>query len=109
MGPPTTVPSMPTAWLPRSVPAVEALERTLSVPPVTWTRSPMMNLVDGGVIVETVTLAFAVAVPPAPVQLIEYEAVAVGETVALPEVPDAVKPVPVQEVALVEDQVRVDD
>lgn len=57
----------------------------------------------------TPTPTFAVAVPPAPVQLIEYEAVAVGETVALPEVPDAVKPVPVQEVALVEDQVRVDD
>ncbi len=35
--------------------------------------------------------------------------VTVGETTAFPEMPEAVKPVPVQEVALVLLQVRVDD
>jgi hypothetical protein len=34
--------------------------------------------------------------------------VVVGETLAEPEVPEAVKPVPVQEVALVDDQVKVE-
>ena len=48
-------------------------------------------------------------VPPAPVQVREYVVVTVGLAVTDPEVPDAVKPVPVQEVALEEDHVRVED
>ena len=60
--------------------------------------------------VETVTVALdAGEVPPAPVQGSEYVGVAVGETVTDPEVPEAVNPEPVQLVALVEDQVRVED
>jgi hypothetical protein len=57
----------------------------------------------------TVTVALAFALPPAPVHVTEYVVVTVGETVALPEVPEAEKLVPEQEVALVEDQVSVDD
>jgi hypothetical protein len=59
----------------------------------------------------TVTVAEALVVPPAPVQLNVYVEVEVGDTLSELEVllvplqaPDAV-----QEVALVEDQVRVDD
>ena len=54
-------------------------------------------------------VADCVALPPAPVQLIEYVVLVAGETVMLPDVPEAVNPVPVQLVALVEFQVRVDD
>ena len=109
VGPPTTVPRIPTAWLPRSVPEVEGVERTLSVPPNTCTRSPITNLVDGGVTVETVTVALAAGeVPPAPVHVSENVEVTVGDTLTLPEVPEAVKPEPVQEVALVELHVSVE-
>lgn len=52
---------------------------------------------------DTVTLALA---PP---QLTLYVVVCVGRTVVEPEVPFAVKPEPVHEAALVEDQARVDD
>ena len=53
----------------------------------------------------TETEALAVA----PEQLTEYVVLLVGETVTEPLVPLAVKWVPVQELALVEDQVRVTD
>ena len=58
----------------------------------------------------TVTVALlADEVPPVPVHVTEYVVVTLGETETEPEVPLAVKPVPVQDVALVEDQVRVEE
>ena len=60
----------------------------------------------------TVTVALAFAEPPVPVQATEYVVVAVGETVAVPEaglLEPVEKLVPTQEVALVEDQVSVED
>ena|SRR5271157_6103537 len=58
----------------------------------------------------TVTVALATGeVPPAPVQVMEYVVVTVGETDVEPEVPDAVKLVPEQLVALVLLHVSVDD
>jgi hypothetical protein len=56
----------------------------------------------------TVTVSDCVADPPAPVHFSVYFVVAVGETVSVPEIPVAVKLVPVQDVALVEDQVSVE-
>ncbi|MGH9436704.1 MAG: hypothetical protein ACRD22_02110, partial [Terriglobia bacterium] len=53
----------------------------------------------------TVTVACAAA----PEQFMEYVVLSVGETESEPDVPFAVKPVPMQEVALVEDQVRVEE
>ena len=60
-----------------------------------------------GVTVLTVTVALLVVEPPVPVQVIEYVAVTVGVTVTEPLVPEAPKPVPVHEVAPLEDQVSV--
>lgn len=58
----------------------------------------------------TVTVAFAVAVPPVPVHERPYTVVTVGETEVLPlVVPEVEKFVPVQLVAFVLDQVRVDE
>ena len=58
----------------------------------------------------TVTDALAVGeVPPEPVQVIEYVVLCDGVTTTIPATPDAVKFTPVQEVALVDDQVSVDD
>ena len=57
--------------------------------------------------VPTVTIAEADAVPPLPVQLIEYVVVTEGDDCTEPLVPVAVKLVPVQEVALLLDQVSV--
>ena len=58
----------------------------------------------------TVTVALLAGdVPLAPVHVTEYVVVTLGETETEPEVPLAVKPVPVQDVALVEDQVRVEE
>ena len=54
-------------------------------------------------------MADAVADPPFPEQVIEELVVTLGLTTAEPEVPDAVKLPPVQDVALVELQERVDD
>ena len=48
-------------------------------------------------------------VPPAPEQTMEYVVLVVGYTETDPEVPEAVRPVPVHEVALVEDHVNVTD
>jgi len=62
-----------------------------------------------GVAAVTETVAEALAEPPFPVQVIEYVVVWVGVTVTEPLVPLAVKPLPVQEEAVVELQVRVDD
>ena len=56
-----------------------------------------------------VTVAFADAVPPAPVHVIVYVVVTIGETLTDPETPDGVNPLPVQLVALVEDHESVDD
>lgn len=58
----------------------------------------------GGVGVGAVTVigVLWLAEPPAPVQLIEYVVVCVGETLTEPKVPLALKPEPVHEVALVE-------
>lgn len=59
--------------------------------------------------VPTVTVVLAVAVPPGPVQLMPYICVAAGDTVAVPDVPEVVKPVPVQDVAFVELHVSTED
>lgn len=57
-----------------------------------------------------VTTVLCVAVPPAPVQLTVYVVVLLGETERVPDVAPLVeKLVPVQLVALVEDQVSVED
>ena len=61
------VPSEPTGWVPRRVPAVVGVPLTLRLPIMTWTLSPVMNLVEGGGVV-TVTVVDCVAVPPVPVQ-----------------------------------------
>src|ERR1700687_122089 len=63
---------------------------------------------SGGAVTVSVALATGL-VPPAPVQVSEYTVVALGETETFPDVPDGVKLVPVQLVALVEPQVRVAD
>jgi hypothetical protein len=56
-----------------------------------------------------VTVARAVAEPPSPVQVTEYEVVTVGETTAEPDVADALKWLPVQDDALIELHDRVED
>jgi len=57
----------------------------------------------------TVTVALFETEPPIPVQVIEYVVVCDGVTLCEPEVPVVVNPLPVQAVAPVEVQVRVDD
>ena len=57
----------------------------------------------------TVTVANAVAGSAPSAQVIEYDVVTDGDTAAEPEMPEAVKPLPVQEVAFVEVHVSVDD
>ena len=57
----------------------------------------------------TVALAEAGVVPDAPEHVTLYVVVTAGDTVTVPDVPGAVKPVPVQDVALVEDNVSVAD
>jgi hypothetical protein len=57
----------------------------------------------------TVTVALPLALPPAPVHVIEYVVLVVGEILTLPEVPFAVKLVPVQEVVLVDDQLSAEE
>ncbi len=58
----------------------------------------------------TITVAEALAVPPLPVQATEYAVLTVGKTGAEPlTAPPVEKPVPAQEVALVDDQARVED
>ncbi len=57
----------------------------------------------------TVTVVLAVADPPSPVQMTEYEVVTVGETTAEPGVSDMVKPPPVQDEAFVEFHNKVED
>jgi hypothetical protein len=47
--------------------------------------------------------------PPLPVQVMLYVVVTVGETERDPETPDGEKPAPLQEVALVDDHVSVDE
>jgi hypothetical protein len=65
IGPLTTVPCIPVGCVPRRVPVVFAVARTLSGPEETWIRSFMMNLVDGTTF-DTVTLTVgAVVVFPA--------------------------------------------
>jgi hypothetical protein len=59
--------------------------------------------------VVTVTVVPFIAVPPTPVQVNKYVVVTEGDTCTLPAVPVGVKLVPVQLVALVEDQVSVDE
>ena len=65
----------------------------------------------GGEVVEVLTVTFAevLAEPPAPVQVSEYVVVVAGVTIAAPDIPEAVKPLPVHEVAFVEFQVSVDE
>jgi hypothetical protein len=53
--------------------------------------------------------ALAFAEPAVPVHEIEYAVLLVGEIVTDPDIPVGVKFVPVQELALVEFQLRVDD
>lgn len=57
----------------------------------------------------TVIVRLLLALPAVPVQLMLYVVVVIGETETEPEVPVGVKLVAVQEVALVEPQVRVAD
>jgi hypothetical protein len=59
--------------------------------------------------VVTVTVVPLIAVPPAPVQVNKYVVVTEGDTCTLPDVPVGLKLVPLQRVALVEDQVSVDE
>ena len=57
---------------------------------------------------ETVTVVVAATALEAPTQRTEYVVFVVGETLTEPESPDGVKFVPVQLVAFVDDQVRVE-
>jgi hypothetical protein len=57
----------------------------------------------------TTTGVVRVVDPPLPVQVMPYVVLTVGETEADPEAPDAEKPAPLQEVALVDDQDSVDE
>ena len=57
----------------------------------------------------TVTVAKAVAGSPPAAQVIEYDVVTDGDTAAEPEIPEAVKPLPVQVVAFAEVHDSVDD
>jgi hypothetical protein len=57
----------------------------------------------------TITAVDAVVDPPPPVQVTMYVVLTVGETERDPEGPDGEKPVPLQEVALVDDHDSVDD
>ena len=104
VGPPMTLPNAPIDCVPLRVPEEDGVARTLILA-LTCTRSPVANL-----LVVTVTVVLlGDDVPPAPVHVTEYVVVTLGETETEPEVPLAVKPVPVQDVALVEDQVRVEE
>jgi hypothetical protein len=67
------------------------------------TRTPIAKLGSG----LTATVADALTAPPAPVHVMEYVVVAVGETTLVPTVPAGVKLTPVQEVAFVEFHVSV--
>jgi hypothetical protein len=68
------------------------------------------DTVGAGAGAPTVTVASRVVVPPGPVQASVYVVVWVGVTVFVPETaPEVAKPVPVQDVASVVDQVRVAD
>ena len=57
----------------------------------------------------TVTGANRVVDPPLPVQVMLYVVLTVGETARDPETPNGEKPVPLQEVALVDDHDSVDE
>ena len=57
----------------------------------------------------TFTDVLRVVDPPLPVQVMLYVVLAVGETRRDPETPDGEKPVPLQEVALVDDHDSVDE
>src|SRR6516162_3953662 len=57
----------------------------------------------------TITAVDAVVDPPLPVQVMLYVVLTAGETERDPAGPDGGKPAPLQEVALVDDQERVDD
>jgi hypothetical protein len=57
----------------------------------------------------TITGAVRVVDPPLPVQVRLYVVLIVGETARDPATPDGEKPVPLQEVALVDDHDSVDD
>lgn len=84
----------------------------VTAPPLPTADGVAVKLVieGGAVAAATVTVALFVAVPPAPVQETEYEVVDPGATETLPEIaPPVLKPVPVQEVALVDDHVRSEE
>jgi hypothetical protein len=87
--------------------------RVVCVVPAASVPEGAAMVIVGGVVSEddvvTVTIALALAEPPVPVHVMLYVVFAVGETDAVPEVPLAVRLDPVQEVALVELQVRMDD
>jgi len=57
----------------------------------------------------TITAVVRVVDPPLPVQVMLYVVLTVGETGTDPEAPDGEKPVPLQEVALVDVHVSVDE
>jgi hypothetical protein len=57
----------------------------------------------------TITAADSAVDPPLPVQVTLYVVLTVGETKADPAAPEGEKPVPLQEVALVDDHVSVDE
>ena len=57
----------------------------------------------------TITGVVRVVDPPLPVQVMLYVVLTVGETGRDPETPDGEKPVPLQEVALVDDHDSVDE
>ena len=57
----------------------------------------------------TITGSDRVVDPPLPVQVMLYVVLTVGETEADPETPNGEKPTPLQEVALVDDHVSVDE
>ena len=87
---------------------VLALVRTLRLA-VVFTLVPMEKVPGVGIGVVTVTVAEALAEPPEPLQVMVYVALEDGVTTREPDNPVGEKLVPVQVVALVLVQVRVDD
>ena len=113
-----TVPDVPLAVNPFPVHEVAFAEEYVSIE--VWPALIEVGLAarlavsgggGGGGFGETVTVVFADAEPPAPMQVIEYVVVAEGITLTDPDVAFVVKPLPapVHKVAFVEEYVSVVD
>ena len=69
VGPAVTVPNAPVAWVPRSTPEVDGVERIFKGPEETWTLSFMTNLAEPAGLTVKVKLVVWVRVPAVPVMV----------------------------------------